>query len=448
MMTVESDISPFGEVRVQGVCIDTRKITPGNLFIPFKGENTDGHQYAEQAVKAGAAAVMWQQDVPNPPVGVPVLIVKDTLSALQELAAAYREELTLKVVGVTGSNGKTTTKDIAAAIMGHTYKVQKTEGNFNNHIGLPLTILGLEEDTDIAVLEMGMSALGEISLLTKIAKPDAAIITNIGEAHLQDLGSREAISRAKMEITEGLPDGGLLIYPGEEPLLKGKVQSLSHIRTCTFGKEESNDLYPAAIVQKPEGSEFSIARLPGVNFHMPIAGLHNIMNALAAIGAALELQMRPEEIAAGLERVKLSRMRMEWLDGLKGTRILNDAYNASPTAMRAVIGLVGSLGQDRETIVVLGDMLELGEQEEEYHLQLGRDLNPDHIKYVYTYGKLARKIAEGALEQFPARRVFAFEDKTALIESIKENISGNEIILVKASRGMKLEEAVEALALE
>ncbi len=230
MIKVENDVSSFQDKLIQGVCIDTRKIIKGNLFIPFKGERMDGHQFVEAALEQGAAAALWQKDVPNPPKNAPILIVEDTLEALQQLAKSYRDELPAKVIGITGSNGKTTTKDITAAIFSETYKVHKTEGNFNNHIGLPLTILSMEESTEIAILEMGMSGKGEISLLTKLSRPDVAIITNIGEAHLLDLGSREAIAEVKLEIIEGLSENGLLIYPGNEPLIN-ESDKITHLRT-------------------------------------------------------------------------------------------------------------------------------------------------------------------------------------------------------------------------
>ncbi|HEY4553895.1 MAG TPA: UDP-N-acetylmuramoyl-tripeptide--D-alanyl-D-alanine ligase [Bacillaceae bacterium] len=447
MMDVENDVSLFQNEVIKGVCIDSRKIVPGNLFVPFKGEHTDGHQYGEKALRDGAGAILWQKDVPNPPENGPVILVKDTLAALQQLAASYRRELKAKVLGITGSNGKTTTKDIAAAVLGEEYEVQKTEGNFNNHIGLPLTILSLKETTEIAILEMGMSGKGEISLLTRIARPDAAIITNIGEAHLLDLGSRDAIADAKLEIAEGLPDGGLLIYPGNEPLLVKRVSGLKTVRTGTFGETSENDLYPETVELEEAGTTFTVSGMSEESFFIPIPGKHNVMNALAVFLAAREFSVPVFSLKNGLKSVKLSNMRMEWRDGVKGTKILNDAYNASPTAMRAVISLLENMEGGREKIAVLGDMLELGVKEKDYHVEIGQELDPQKIKFVFTYGPLGKYIAEGAKKNYPENRVFAFEDKKDLIQSIREQAEGNEIILVKASRGMKLEEVVEALTL-
>ncbi|MDQ7862821.1 UDP-N-acetylmuramoyl-tripeptide--D-alanyl-D-alanine ligase [Peribacillus frigoritolerans] len=219
-----NDISPFQSKGINGVTIDSRTVKEGCLFIPLKGEQVDGHQYVKQALAQGAVASFWQRDVPNPPDDLPIIIVENTEKALQQLARSYRQELNIKVIGITGSNGKTTTKDMTAALLATTYKVHKTNGNFNNHLGLPLTVLSMAEDTEAAVLEMGMSSRGEIEFLSKMAKPDVAIITNIGESHLLDLGSREEIANAKLEIVEGLAKDGTLIYHGDEPLLRNRIK--------------------------------------------------------------------------------------------------------------------------------------------------------------------------------------------------------------------------------
>ncbi|MFB7302492.1 UDP-N-acetylmuramoyl-tripeptide--D-alanyl-D-alanine ligase [Heyndrickxia sporothermodurans] len=445
MIKVENDVSPFADTMINGVCIDTRKLQSGNLFIPFKGQNVDGHKYVEDAIKNGAAGSLWQKDVPNPPTHLPIILVENTEVALQELARNYRSELTIKIVGVTGSNGKTTTKDIITAMLSEKYVVQKTEGNYNNHLGLPITILSLNEETDVAVLEMGMSARGEIEFLTKMAKPDIAIITNIGEAHLQDLGSREGIAEAKLEITKGLSKDGLFIYIGDEPLLKEREHLYNNFRVKTFGKSKSNDVFPIYIEKKDHGSIFSVNIAPDKHLFLPVLGEYNVLNALAGIIAALELDLSLEEIESGLKSLKLSAMRMELHSGIKGTQVINDAYNASPTSMKAAIHMLENLDQDERKIVVLGDMLELGENEIQFHKEVGSILNPEKIHYVFTYGELGKYIAESASEQFPPTRVFHFSDKQELIQSLKSIIKGDEWILVKGSRGMKLEEVVKSL---
>jgi UDP-N-acetylmuramoyl-tripeptide--D-alanyl-D-alanine ligase len=448
MITVENDLSAFAKTEVTGVCIDSRKIAPGNLFVPFKGEKADGHKYVEQAIGQGAAAALWQSDVPNPPEHLPLLIVEDTLIALQELARSYRKELPVKVVGITGSNGKTTTKDITANLLSLKYKVQKTEGNFNNEIGLPLTVLGLDEDTDIAVLEMGMSSRGEIDFLTKLAKPSAVIITNIGESHLLDLGSREGITEAKLEIIAGLEEGGLIVYFGDEPLLKNRLTDYrGNGLVKTFGRTQNNDLYPSLIRQTDNGNQFTIN---GVNeqFSLPVLGGHNILNALAAMLVADYFKVPFAEMNAGFANLKLTQMRTELVEGINGGKIINDAYNASPTSMNAAIELISHLSGYQKKILVLGDMLELGPQEEEFHERIGQSLNGDKINLLFTFGRLGGKIAEGARTVLAKEHIFTFDEKKELIEQLKQHIDEHTLILVKASRGMKLEEVVSALQAE
>ncbi|MFD2679246.1 UDP-N-acetylmuramoyl-tripeptide--D-alanyl-D-alanine ligase [Bacillus seohaeanensis] len=444
MIKVENDISSFENIKIKGVSIDTRTIEKGNLFIPFKGEKVDGHRYVEQALEKGASAALWEKGVPNPPKNTPLIIVEDGLLALQALANEYRHQLNLKVVGVTGSNGKTTTKDMIAKMLSVKYNVKKTAGNFNNHIGLPLTILSLNEDTEVAVLEMGMSGFGEIELLSNISHPDAAIVTNIGESHLQDLGSREGITKAKLEIVKGLKEDGLFVYFGDEPLLKAQVNELDIHRVETFGKNDTNTIYPTKVEMDKNGSVFSV-QLTEEEFILPVLGQHNILNALGAMLIAKEFGISFAEIKESLQSLKLTKMRMELVEGEKGEKIINDAYNASPTSMRAAVELVAELEGYQTKILVLGDMLELGEKEEEFHREIGEQIDPEKIEYVFTYGKLGRFIAEGAKSQFAPTNVFHFEEKSQLVSKLIQLIKGDELILVKASRGMRLEEVIDEL---
>ncbi|MFC4799185.1 UDP-N-acetylmuramoyl-tripeptide--D-alanyl-D-alanine ligase [Neobacillus sp. GCM10023253] len=445
MVSAQNDITSYLDIVIAGVTIDSRKIEPGNLFVPFKGEKVDGHKYVEEAIKKGAGAALWQKDVPNPPQGLPLLIVDDCLAALQELARKYRKELSVKVVGITGSNGKTTTKDMTSSLLSLKYKVQKTEGNYNNHLGLPLTVLGLNEDTEIAVLEMGMSGRGEIEFLTKLACPDAVVITNIGESHLLDLGSREGIAEAKLEILQGLQKGGLAVLHGDEPLLMERIhQFKGDVQVQTFGRSDTNDLFPTEITQLEQGNSFKI-NASDKTFELPVLGTHNILNALAAMLIARYFSVSFEEITEGLKTTKLTNMRMELVEGKRGEKIINDAYNASPTSMMAAIELVSNLQGYERKILVLGDMLELGPQEEQYHLQIGEGLNADKIEFLFTYGQLGSHIAAGARNVLGDERVFDFLDKEELIQSLKKYLNGQTLVLVKASRGMKLEEVVKAL---
>ncbi|UXH42702.1 UDP-N-acetylmuramoyl-tripeptide--D-alanyl-D-alanine ligase [Rossellomorea vietnamensis] len=445
MLDVKNDLSAFDSVIVKGVSIDTRKIESGNLFVPFKGENVDGHQFVRQAIENGASAALWDVNVPNPPEDIPVIVVEDPLLALQALANKYRHELDLKVIGITGSNGKTTTKDIVANLLSVKYRVHKTQGNYNNHIGLPLTILSLPQDSEVAVLEMGMSGFGEIELLSNISQPDAAIITNIGESHLQDLGSREGIAKAKLEIVKGLKPDGLFAYYGDEPLLQEGVKGIGIKNMETFGRSESNNIYPTKIEMNNQGSYFETSVAEGETFFLPVLGQHNIHNALAGILIARHFGLSVDEMKEGLRSLKLTQMRMEMVEGKKGESIINDAYNASPTSMKAAIGLVSELEGFRTKILVLGDMLELGDDEEEFHQEIGRLIDQEKVQQVFTFGRLGTFIAKGALENFPEERVHSFMDKESLAQELSSLIKGDELILFKASRGMKLEEIIEGL---
>jgi UDP-N-acetylmuramoyl-tripeptide--D-alanyl-D-alanine ligase len=445
MVSAKNDITPYADLVISGVTIDSRKIEAGNLFVPFQGERVDGHDYVVQSIHNGAVAALWQKDVPNPPKDIPILLVDDCLVALQELARKYRKELSVKVVGITGSNGKTTAKDMTSSLLSLKYKVQKTEGNFNNHIGLPLTVLGLDEDTEIAVLEMGMSGRGEIEFLTNLACPDAVVITNIGESHLLDLGSREGIAEAKLEILQGLKDGGLAVLHGDEPLLMERIHRYKgNVEVQTFGRSETNDFFPTEIQQLEQGSRFKM-NASSQTFEMPVLGTHNIMNALASMLIARHFSVPFEKMAEGLRGIKLTNMRMELVEGKHGEKIINDAYNASPTSMMAAIELVANLRGYERKILVLGDMLELGPQEEQYHLQIGAGLDADKIDLVFTYGDLGSHIAKGARTALGEQRVFNFSNKGELIKELERHVDNHSLVLVKASRGMKLEEIVKAL---
>ncbi|MGF3106019.1 UDP-N-acetylmuramoyl-tripeptide--D-alanyl-D-alanine ligase [Rossellomorea sp. DUT-2] len=445
ILDVKNDLSKFESVVVKGVSIDTRKIEDANLFVPFKGENVDGHRFVRDAIENGASAALWDINVPNPPEDIPVIVVEDPLLALQSLANQYRHELDLKVVGITGSNGKTTTKDIVANLLSVKYRVHKTQGNYNNHIGLPLTILSLPQDSEVAVLEMGMSGFGEIELLSEISQPDAAIITNIGESHLQDLGSREGIAKAKLEIVKGLKSDGLFAYYGDEPLLQDGVQTLNLKHVETFGRSESNTIYPTKINMDNKGSHFETSLAEGETFFLPVLGVHNIHNALAGILIARKFGLSVDDMKEGLQSLKLTQMRMEMVEGKKGESIINDAYNASPTSMKAAIQLVSELEGFHTKILVLGDMLELGDQQEEFHQEIGQLINPEKVQHVFTFGPLGGFIGKGALENFSPDRVHSFTDKDSLTKELSSFITGEELVLFKASRGMKLEEVIDGL---
>lgn len=431
----------YESVMIQGISTDTRQIQKNNLYIPLVGENFNGHTFGEKAAELGAAAIIWGENEPNPPENVPIIFVQDTLKALQNLAKAYRDELNIKVVGITGSNGKTTTKDMISSILSTTYKIHKTKGNLNNHIGLPLTILSMSEETEIAILEMGMSGRGEIELLSNIGRPDVAVITNIGEAHLMDLGSREGIAEAKLEITTGLAEDGVLIYHGDEPLLNERVKSL-HIKTVTFGEHNENDYFATSIIQEINGTSFTVN---DHSYFIPVLGKHNVSNALAAFAVGKHFSVSDDNMVTGLSQIEITGMRLELMKAANNISVINDAYNASPTSMNAAIKLLEDLQGFNKKIVVLGDMLELGKDEKLFHQQVGETIKEDKISYVYTYGKLGAEIATGAKVNMPSERVFHFDNKEELIASLKQKLTLGDIVLVKASRGMKLEQVVEAI---
>ncbi|GAA4857846.1 UDP-N-acetylmuramoyl-tripeptide--D-alanyl-D-alanine ligase [Paenibacillus vulneris] len=438
---------------IKGVSKDTRTLQEGNLYVPLIGESFDGHQFALDAMSKGAAATLWQNDHDNRPEGVPLILVDDTLKALQQLAKAYRLQLPVRIVGITGSNGKTTTKDMTASVLSASYKVHKTLGNYNNHIGLPLTLLQLEEDTEVAVLEMGMSGRGEIRFLSEMAEPEIVVITNIGEAHLLQLGSREEIARAKTEILAGLQQDGTLVYNGDEPLIEKVLPELkaeggmkaTRVHHVRFGANKDNDLYPSDTRMDAAGTHFRIERFDGVSFYIPLLGFHNVVNALAAIAVGIHFAIPAAKIAEGLRASVMTGMRIEMLKAPSGLTILNDAYNASPTSMKAALSLLEELQGYRRKIVVLGDMLELGEREEDFHREIGRQLNPATIDRVYVFGKLAQLISEEAATRYPAGRVHTFEDKSQMAQAVAAYAAPEDVVLVKGSRGMKLEQVVTLL---
>ncbi|WP_028401271.1 UDP-N-acetylmuramoyl-tripeptide--D-alanyl-D-alanine ligase [Ectobacillus panaciterrae] len=435
----------WNDVCIHGVSIDSRKVERGNLYVPIQGERFDGHSFVSSALSNGAAATLWKRDMPNPPADMPVIFVEDTLQALQQFAQSYRNQLNVKVIGVTGSNGKTSTKDILTSILAEKFKVQKTEGNFNNHIGMPLTILRLKEDTEMAVLEMGMSGFGEIEFLSKLARPDAAIITNIGESHLMELGSRDGIAQAKLEIVTGLQEDGLFVYNGDESLLTNRVSKMNiAAKVVTFGDAFENDYHPTHIEMKATGTEFTINRAPG-SFFLAALGKHNVYNSLACMAVAEFFGVSWEQMRTGLAELEMTRMRMEVEKTAGGLTIINDAYNASPTSMRAALAFMKDLNGYGKKIVVLGDMLELGDQEIQFHYEVGQDINSETADYVFAYGELGVHIARGAGENFAAGHVKAYTDKEALAKDLKAIASKEDVVLVKASRGTKLEDVISLI---
>jgi len=431
----------FEDVVATGVTIDSRMVVAGNLYIPIIGARVDGHDFIPAVLKDGAAAVLWQQDVPGMPTDVPVITVADTKKALQELAMAYKDSLAMKIVGITGSNGKTSTKDILASILATRYRVHKTPGNFNSEFGMPLTILMAPADTEIAVLEMGMRGLGQIKLLSEMAKPDVSMITCIGEAHIEELGSRENISIAKFEITSGLSEAGLFVYHGDEPLLDLRIaEAQPNFKMVSFGDATTNDYYPTSIAVVDNGMTFKINQ-SDLEFRLSVLGKHNVMNAIAAIAIARHFDVNFEEIQRGLTNIKMSKMRMEVTHARNGMMMIDDTYNSSPTSVRATLDLLYTLEGYDQKIVVLGDMLELGDHEITYHQTTGAEIDPQKIDVLLTFGPLSKHTSEHS--KVPLSR--HFDDKPSLAEYLESISDAKTVCLIKGSRGMALEEVIKQI---
>ncbi|MGB3161751.1 UDP-N-acetylmuramoyl-tripeptide--D-alanyl-D-alanine ligase [Carnobacterium sp.] len=432
-------------IKINAVDFDSREIKNQSLFVPLVSEN-DGHAFVEQAIKNGALATFWSNSIKEAPEGIPVIQVEDTLKALQDLARYYLTKINPKVIGITGSNGKTTTKDMTQAVLSSQYRVHKTQGNFNNHIGLPITILEMPLDTEVVILEMGMNHAGEIKVLSDLAKPDIAIITMIGESHIEHLGSRAGIADAKMEIVSGLKENGLLIIPGDEPLLVERASCLKKEQVKTFGVLPTNDAYSLQISSGMKETTFSTNLDPSISIHLPVTGTYNVDNALAALSGGLALGISVEKAAQKLATFQLTKNRTEWLEGIHESELLNDAYNANPTAMKAVLNTFSQLKNEGRKIVVLGDMLELGRQTQELHVSIKDALSIDEIDQVILYGPHMKVLYEALKPDFTIDRIHHFDgEKETMIAFLKKLIKPKDYVLVKSSFGTGLLSVVKAL---
>ncbi len=432
--------------RVCGVCIDSRKVVEGNLYVPIKGANNNGHEFVQQAIQKGAAATLWNRDEAFPPENITVILVDDTLAALQKLAAVYRQQLSMKVIGITGSNGKTSTKDILAGMLSQRYVTQKTLGNYNNEIGVPLTLLSLSENTQAAVIEMGMENLNEIDFLTKMVCPDIAIITNVGTAHLENLKTQENIAKAKLEITHGLAPFGMLIYNGDQKLLRDAVTKEGingDIRIKTFGESFDNDVYLSYVQQTEDGITFSVND-ESTRFTMDMLGKHQAVNAISAMIAARALQLSDTDIQFGLNTIEKTGMRNELMRANKAL-ILNDSYKSNPQSSVAALETL-VLFDVPYKIAVFADMLDLGDQSDLIHFQLGKQTARYGVSEVLTYGEMGAYIAQGAIDQSDGSvHVHHFADKAKLIAYLMPYRNKECMILIKGSRSMKMDEVVDAL---
>lgn len=434
----------FDETMIHGICIDSRKIVKGNLFIPIKGENTDGHKYISNAIKNGAVATLWNKDVPNPPTDIGVILVNDTVKALQELAKSYRKQLNMNFIGIAGSNGKTSTKDIVAGIFSQNYKTQKTIGNYNNELGVPITILSLDEDCEFAVVEMGMEKKGELLFLKDMVQPNIAILTNVGQAHLENFNCIEELADAKAEIADCIQDGGVFIYNGDDKLIVNALKNKKineTLKVKTFGNNKSNDIYYYNINQNEEGITFETDGEVKDSFGIEMLGKHQALNALAAILAAKEYNLSNEDIKLGIKKVEKTGLRNEIVKIYQCT-ILNDTYKSNPNSVIAALDTFEDIKADKK-IVVLGDMLGLGKEENKLHYDLGVKLSDYSVDELIVYGSLAKHIADGAKNYI--NNIKMYDDKNLMIEYLSNYLNENCAILIKASRALELDEVVDKL---
>ena len=429
---------------VRGVCTDSRKAGSGDLFAALKGQQMDGHLFIGQALEKGAGALLVSRVPDVVPEGVPVVQVQDTLQALQQLARYNREQLNIPVVAVTGSNGKTSTKDMVAAVLQVRWNTLKTQGNFNNELGLPLTLLNLTEKHQAAVVEMGMRGPGEIDFLAGLAKPPGAVITNIGETHLERLGSVHNIALAKGEVLEHIPQDGFALLNGDSPYVN-ELAVRCQGQVWTYSLQGPADLRAENIRSEGAGVRYKVTYPGGQGeIFLPVPGSHNVMNSLGALGVGLRLGLTFEEIAAGLAQVTLTHMRLEIIQA-QDFMVINDAYNANPSSMEAALRVLAETARGRK-IAVLGNMYELGKRTESGHRDTGKAAREAGVQKLVAVGDLARFIAKGALEAgMPEKDVFHCEHNAGAIEVLGSLLKAGDTVLVKGSRGMRMEEIVQAL---
>ena len=426
---------------ITAITIDSRKVAEGGLFIAIKGERSDGHDFIGQCFEKGAACVISEKELPDEERSY--IQVESSLQALKDLALLYRNNLDVKVVGITGSVGKTSTKETISSVLSEKYRVLKTLGNFNNEIGLPLTVFRLTEDDEVAVLEMGISDFGEMHRLSSIAQPDVCVITNIGQCHLENLGTRDGILKAKTEIFDFMqPDGKVCLNGDDDKLMT--VTEVHGKRPLFFGKDSKNEIYATDYVnQGLAGSTANIHR-EGRTFgvKIPLPGEHMVYNALAATAVATVMGLSDEEIAGGISSVEPVGGRSHVIHEDKVT-IIDDCYNANPVSMKAAIDLL-SMANTRK-VAILGDMFELGNNEKALHEEVGTYAAYHKIDCVICVGNLCRHMYDGVKAVESDSRAYYFEDRDIMLEHLGEILHTGDTVLVKASHGMHFEEVVKQI---
>lgn len=433
------------EQMVTGIAIDSRAVKPGDLFVAIAGEKTDGHRYLKSAVENGATAVVISR-----PEQVAMdefenyIVVPDGIEFVQQLAHWLRTKSQVPVVAVTGSTGKTSTKDFLAALLEPLGDIVVTKGNHNNELGLPLTICGLEETTKVLVVEMGMRGLGQIDFLCRIAEPDCGIITNIGKTHCELLGSQENIAQAKCELLPYIKENGIIaLNKKDEPFVQPWLSTCKGTVLWYDAEGENGDLWADAVCQNDDGLQYQMHcgehQQP---ICLPVQGIHNVSNSLAAIAIAHHLGVSWEQIGECLQKARLTGMRLDITVSDTGVTVINDAYNANPDSMKSALAVLMQRKGNRK-IAVLGDMYELGKYEEESHREVGRAAAEQEVDYLIAVGSLGRLIGESAKEA--GCRVALAETNEQAVQILQQYVASGDVVLVKGSRGMQMEQIVQNL---
>lgn len=429
---------------INEISTDTRKIKKGSLFIAIRGERFDGHDYIKDAFKDGAAAVISEKEISR--AQGPVIIVKDTKKALLALAGAYRKKFNIPCVGVTGSVGKTSTKEMVYAVLSGKLTTHKNEGNLNNEIGLPMSVFGLESYHQAAVFEMGMNGFGEISRLSRTALPTIGLITNIGLSHIGKLGSQENILRAKLEILDGMDDGSTLVLNGDDKLLKN-IQIKRYIKVLRYGISNKECGITAENIREGQNSIKFDIKYPGdkIEAEIPCVGLHHVYNALAGFTIGLLLGLSPKEAVEGFGNFRNPGMRQRTEERF-GILFIEDCYNASPDSMTAAFDVLKTVGKGRRKVGVLADMLELGDHAMAAHRFVGEAAAKSGIDLLVAYGDSARYYCEGFSSIKPGVNLF-FDNRERFDEALKDILTTGDAVLFKGSRGMQLEDSIQQVLL-
>ena len=439
--------------RIRRVVTDSRLVRKGDLFIAFQGERFDAHTFVPKVFAQGAVCAIVQEDYRLPPMqkrtAMPIVLgVRDTLEAFQRLATHYRNRFPIPVIAITGSNGKTTTKEMVAHVVAQRWKTLKTEGNLNNRIGVPQTLFQLAPRHQAAVIEMGVDQQGQTTRLCEIARPTIGVITNIGPDHLEFFGSMEGSAQAKAELLDHLPQDGAVVLNADDEYFD-YLAARAQCRVVAFGASPKAVIRAANVRTDEKGGTVFGLVLPGktrqTEVHIRTQGQHNVSNALAAAAVGHALGLSGAAIAEGLSKFRPAAMRSQ-ISSSHGVQVINDCYNANPASMKAAIQLLAELGRGKRSIAALGDMLELGAETKRKHREVGSFLAGQGIGHLLACGVLGRELAEGARQAgMPSDRIAELPDAQAAATALSRMVRQGDVVLVKASRGMRMEQVVEAV---